>query len=85
MRASMSRVLTIVAAAVLAFDGTALAALGVWSGRIVLLLVGAACLISSGLVLWYWRWYQRRIETIAVLRHGLAEETRELRRFLSEN
>jgi membrane protein implicated in regulation of membrane protease activity len=82
--APVSRLLTIVAAAVLAFDGTALAGVGVWSGRILLVLLGAVCLISSGLVLLYWRWYQQRLKTIADLRHGMAQETGELRRFLSE-
>ena len=80
----MWRLLTIVAAAVLAFDGTALAGVGMWSGRIVLVLLGAVCLISSALVVLYWRWYQRRLKTIADLRHGLAEEIRELQRFMSE-
>jgi hypothetical protein len=79
----VSRLLTIVAAAVLAFDGTALAGVGVWSGRLMLVLVGAVCLVSSGLVVLYWRWYRRRLKTIADLRHGLAEETRELQRFIS--
>jgi len=78
-------VLTIVAAAVLAFDGTALAALGWWSGRVLLMLVGLICFLSAGLVLLYWRWYRRHLEDIAQLRRGLSEETRELRRFLSEN
>jgi hypothetical protein len=81
----LSRVLTIVAAAVLAFDGTALAALGWWSGRVLLMLVGLICFVSAGLVLLYWRWYCRRLENIAQMRRGLSKETRELRRFLSEN
>jgi membrane protein implicated in regulation of membrane protease activity len=84
VKAPGSRLLTIVAAAVLAFDGTALAGVGMWSGRLMLVLPGAVCLISSGLVVLYWRWYQRRLKTIADLRQGLAEETRELQRFLSE-
>jgi hypothetical protein len=81
----LSRVLTIVAAAVLAFDGTALAALGWWSGRLLLVLLGVICFASAGLVLLYWRWYRRRLDDIAHLRRGLSEETRELRRSLSEN
>ena len=75
--------LTIVAAAVLAFDGTALGIIGWWSGRILLILVGLVCFVSAGLVLLYWRWYRRRLKDIAALRQGLAEETRELQRFLS--
>jgi hypothetical protein len=76
--------LTLVAACVLAFDGAALAAFGWWSGRVLLVLLGSICFLSTGLVLWYWRWQRRRLEEIAVLRRGLAEETREIRRFLSE-
>jgi hypothetical protein len=78
-------VLTIVAASVLAFDGTALAALGWWSGRMILVVLGVVCFASAGLVVLYWRWYRRRLDDIAQLRRGLAEETRELRRSLSEN
>lgn len=85
MQPRLSRVLTIVAAAVLAFDGTALAALGWWSGRVLLILVGLICFVSAGLVLLYWRWYRRRLEDIAQLRRGVSEESRELRRLLSEN
>lgn len=85
MQPRVSRVLTIVAAAVLAFDGTALAALGWWSGRVLLVLVGLICFVSAALVMLYWRWYRRRLDDIAQLRKGVSEETRELRRFLSEN
>jgi hypothetical protein len=60
----ISRTLTFVAAGVLGFDGAALAALGFWSGRIVLALIGVVFFLSSGLVLLYWRWYQRRVEEI---------------------
>ena len=74
--------LTIVAAAVLAFDGAALAVLGWWSGRLMLGLIGLVCFVSSGLVLLYWRWYQRRLDNIAAARRELADEARELRRLL---
>ena len=85
MNPRLSRVLTIVAVSVLTFDGAALAALGWWSGRMMLLILGLICFASAGLVLLYWRWYRRRLDDIAQLRRGLAEETRELRRSLSEN
>ena len=78
----VSRTLTIVAAAVLAFDGAALAGLGWWSGRLMLLLIGLVCFVSSGLVILYWRWYQRRLADIAAARRELADEARELRRLL---
>jgi hypothetical protein len=79
---AIARTLTIVAAAVLAFDGAALAGLGWWSGRLLLGLIGLVCFVSSGLVLLYWRWYQRRLTDIAAARRELANEARELRRLL---
>jgi hypothetical protein len=80
-----SRTLTIVAAAVLAFDGAALAALGFGSGRIILALVGVVFFLSSGLVLLYWRWYRRRLDDITAARRALADEAREMRRVLGES
>jgi hypothetical protein len=79
---AIARTLTIVAAAVLAFDGAALAGLGWWSGRLMLGLIGLVCFVSSGLVLLYWRWYQRRLDDMAAARRELADEARELRRLL---
>jgi len=79
---TIARTLTIVAAAVLAFDGAALAGLGWWSGRLMLGLIGLVCFVSSGLVLLYWRWYQRRLDDIAAARRELGDEARELRRLL---
>jgi hypothetical protein len=77
-------VLTIVAAAVLAFDGAALAVFGFWSDRLVLGLVGLAFFVSSGLVLLYWRWYRRRLADIATARRALGDEAREMQRLLRE-
>jgi hypothetical protein len=79
---AIARTLTIVAAAVLAFDGAALAGLGWWSGRLMFGLIGLVCFVSSGLVLLYWRWYQRRLDDMAAARRELADEARELRRLL---
>jgi hypothetical protein len=80
----VSRTLTFVAIAVLAFDGALLIALGVWAGRVVLVLVGVVFFVSSAVILWYWRWYRRRLEDIAATRRGLAEEVREMQRLLRE-
>lgn len=74
--------LTVVAAAVLAFDGAALAIAGWWSGRLVLVLVGMVFFVSSGLVLIYWRWYRRQMDEIAADRRSLSEEAREMQRLL---
>ena len=80
----MSRTLTLVAAAVLAFDGVALAALGYMSGRVVLIPVGLVFFVSSGLILLYRRWYRRRLDDILAARRALSEEAREMQRLLSK-
>ena len=80
----MSRTLTLVAAAVLAFDGMALAALGYMSGRVLLIPVGLVFFVSSGLILLYRRWYRRRLDDILAARRALSEEAREMQRLLSK-
>jgi len=80
----MSRLLSVIATVILAFDGTALAVFGWWSGRLMLVLLGVICFVSAGLVVLSWRWYRRRLQDIAVLRQGLADEARELQSFLRE-
>jgi len=80
----VSRTLTLVAAAFLAFDGAALAGLGYMTGRAVLLPVGLVFFVSSGLILLYWRWYRRRLDDISAARRALSEEAREMQRLLGE-
>jgi hypothetical protein len=72
----VSRTLTLIAAAVLAFDGAALAVLGYMTRRVVLVPVGLAFLVASGLILLYWRWYRRRLDDILAARRELSEEAR---------
>lgn len=79
MSPRFARTLTVVAAAVLGFDGAALVALGIWSGRLMLVPVGLVFFISAGVVLVYWRWYRRRLDDILVARRALADEAREMR------
>lgn len=78
----VGRTLTVIAVAVLAFDGAALAAAGFMTGRMVLVPVGVAFLLASGLVLLYWRWQRRRLDDISAARRGLGEEAREMRRLI---
>jgi membrane protein implicated in regulation of membrane protease activity len=78
----LSRTLTVIAAAVLAFDGLTLALLGWWSGRLMLALVGVVFFGSSGLVILYWRWYRNRVKAISAARQALADEAREMQRLL---
>ena len=84
MSPAVSRTLTILAIAVLAFDGAALAALGILAGRTVLVAVGVVLFLSSGLVVVYWRWYRRRLDDIAATRRTWSEEVREMQRLLRE-
>jgi membrane protein implicated in regulation of membrane protease activity len=76
------RSLTVVAAGFLAFDGAALAALGIWSGRAGFLAAGVVLFLSSGLVLCLWRRHLRRLGEIDRGRQDLREEAEELRRLL---
>jgi len=82
MSPGLSRTLTIIAAAVLAFDGAAIALLGWWSGRVGMSIIGLALFLSSGLVLLYWRWYRRRLADIAAARRALRDEAREMQQML---
>jgi hypothetical protein len=82
MSQTVTRALTVVAAAVLAFDGVALAGLGLWADRLVLVLIGAVFFVSSGLVLLYWRWYRRRVADITAARRAVSDEVREMQRLL---
>jgi membrane protein implicated in regulation of membrane protease activity len=76
------RSLTLVAAGFLAFDGAALAGLGIWSGRPAFLVIGVVLFLSSGLVLLVWRRHLRRIDEIDEARRDLRNEAEELRRLL---
>lgn len=79
----VSRTVTLVAAAVLAFDGAALAGLGYMTGRAMLVPVGLVFFVSSGLILLYWHWYRRRLDDISAARRELSEEARALRESVS--
>jgi hypothetical protein len=79
-----SRTLTIIAAAVLAFDGAALLGIGIWRRRVVLALIGLVFFLSALLVLLSWSWYQRRLTDVAAARRALADEAREMQRSMRE-
>jgi membrane protein implicated in regulation of membrane protease activity len=76
------RSLTLVAAGFLAFDGVALAGLGIWSGRAAFLVTGVVLFLSSGLVLLFWRRHLRRLDEIGEARRELRDEAEKLRRLL---
>ena len=73
---TLGSTLTLVAAAVLAFDGFVLAGLGYTSGRLVFIPVGLVLVVSAGLLLIYRRWYRRRLDDILAARRALSEEAR---------
>ena len=76
------RSLTLVTAGFLAFDGAALAGLGIWSGRPAFLVTGFVLFLSSGLVLLVWRRHLRRLDEIDEARRDLRDEAEQLRRLL---
>lgn len=80
-----SRVLTVVAASFLAFDGAALVAGGVWLHRTVLVVVGAVLVLGSLLVGYYWRWHRRQLVELNQARRELAADARELQDLLRRN
>ena len=77
-----SRALTFLASGFLGLDGAMLLAVGWWTGRPAFGVVGAVLLLSSGLVLVYWRRHLRQLEEIAAARRALRDDTESLRRLL---
>ncbi len=76
------RTLTLVAVGFLALDGVALLGVGLWSGRVALLVAGAGLLLAVGLVLLFWRRHLRRLDEIAAARRELRDEAEAMRRAL---
>jgi hypothetical protein len=74
--------LTLLAAALLGFDGAVLAGIGVWTGRWIMAAIGVVLFLSSGLVVIAGRHQRRRLEEIAAARRELRDETEEIRRLL---
>lgn len=78
-----SRRLTLAAIAILALDGVALLAAGVWTRRGALMAGGVLLLLASAGVARYWRWHRRQLAEIAEARRALRDETRALRDLVS--
>jgi hypothetical protein len=77
-----NRTMTFLASAFLGFDGAALVGFGLWSRHPLVALIGAALFVSSGLVLLYWRWYERQLEEIAEARRAVRDEANAMRELL---
>jgi hypothetical protein len=82
LSAGTNRTMTILASAFLGFDGAALVGFGLWSRHPLVALIGAALFVSSGLVLLYWRWYERQLEEIAEARRAVRDEANAMRELL---
>jgi HAMP domain-containing protein len=80
-----NRTLTVVAAAFLAFDGACLVFAGVALHRLLLDVMGACLVASSGLVFVYWRWHRRREDEIADARRDLRQQARAFRDMIQRN
>ena len=74
--------LTLVAAALLGFDGAVLAGIGLWTGRWIMAAIGVVLFLSSGLVVLAGRQQRRRLDEIAEARRELGDETEGIRRLL---
>jgi membrane protein implicated in regulation of membrane protease activity len=81
---SAYRSIVIFTTAVLAFDGAAIVALGLWGGRMLLVSMGLVFLIAAALVLLSRRWYRRRLADIAAAHGELAEEKRHMQRLFGQ-
>ena len=74
--------MTFLASGFLGFDGAALVGFGLWSRHPLVALIGGALFVSSGLVLLYWRWYERQLEEIAEARRAVRDEANAMRELL---
>ena len=74
--------LTLLAAALLGFDGAVLTGIGFWTGRWVMAAIGVVLFLSSGLVVLAGRHQRRQLDEIAAARRELRDETEGMRRLL---
>jgi hypothetical protein len=74
--------LTLVAAVLLGFDGAVVGAVGVYTGRWLLVAIGLVLLAGAGLVMLAGRRQRRGLDEIAAVRRDLRDETEALRRLL---
>jgi len=84
-RPGLSRLLSLAAAVVLAFDGAVLAGLGLWSHRPLVVVIGVVLFVAAGVVLVAWRGHVRRLEEIAAARRDLRDEARAINALLRRN
>ncbi|MFL5507027.1 MAG: hypothetical protein ACJ8AU_09100 [Gemmatimonadales bacterium] len=84
-RPGLTRLLAFAASIVLGFDGAVLMALGLWSHRPLVTVIGAVLFVAAGAVLMTWRTHERRLQEISATRRELRDEARALNDFLRRN
>ena len=81
---STSRPLTLLAFGFLAIDAILLMLAGLWSDRLVLVILGVVFAVAAGGVLLYWRAHQRQLEEIAKARADLKAEAEAMRELIKK-
>jgi len=74
-----SRMLVVVAVAVLVLDALLLGYAGILFHRTGLMVAAAACIAAAGLSLWAWRRYRRVLAEVARDRAAMKREVEEIR------
>ncbi len=82
--ASTSGPLTLLAFGFLAIDAILLMLAGLWSDRVVLVILGVVFAVAAVGVLLYWRAHQRQLEEIAKARDDLRAEAEALRELIKK-
>ncbi len=81
---SASRPLTLLAFGFLAIDAVLLTLAGLWSDRVVLVVLGVVFAVAALAVLLYWRAHKKQIEEIAKARDDLRAEAEALRKLIKK-
>jgi Tfp pilus assembly protein PilO len=81
---SASRPLTLLAFGFLAIDAILLMLAGLWSDRVVLVILGVVFAVAAIGVLLYWRAHQRQLEEIAKARADLKAEAEAMRELIKK-
>ena len=81
---SASRPLTLLAFGFLAIDAILLTLAGLWSDRVVLVILGVVFAVAAMGVLFYWRAHKKQIEEIAKARDDLKAEAEALRELIKK-
>ena len=83
-QSSASRPLTLLAFGFLAIDAVLLMLAGLWSDRVVLVILGVVFAVAALGVLLYWRAHKKQIEEIAKARDDLKAEAEALRELIKK-